>query len=207
MPTEKLGLPGIYLVFWGKALKEKPEYHIIYNTENLGFKHYKYIEYFKDAIEVWDYSPMNNFYYDTKYVPLEMWPAKIPEMEKTIDILFYGLMSERRIKIIADVKNRGVDVHCPNENKKFGDGNGNWMIEDNKLNKLIASSKIILSIGMLDYSLNDSCRIIPALSKGAKVVVEYSNERLVDETFKKHGAIMCETDELANVLKQELCKL
>ena len=84
--------------------------------------------------------------------------------EKDIDILFYGLMNQRRQDIIDALKQQGLNV-CV--------ANGIW---GNKLNSFIARSKILLNIHYYPLTaLQEQARMIRWVSTpGVKIVGETS---------------------------------
>ena len=77
-----------------------------------------YIKKLKSAISVWDYSLRNvqnlkSYGIHATYVPLIYMPTldtipRLPEQEKTIDVLFYGSINQRRKKIYQDFISMGV---------------------------------------------------------------------------------------------------
>ena len=154
---------GQYILSW-PAYKNflSPHGQIVYNTENLARKFpARYYQFLEKASEVWDYSELNAKFYKAKFEPLGVYPDKLPEQKKTIKYLFYGAQSYRRSKIIT----RSNTVHLVND------------MPDKELNHYIASSEYILSMSFDDENkFNDSARIIPALSKGAKVIAERCDE-------------------------------
>ncbi len=159
---------GQYILTWA-AFKNylNPEGQIVYNYENLGRQFQaRYYQFFEKALEIWDYSELNKGFYDVKYAPLEVYPDLIPNGKKDIKFFFYG----------AACRRRGNVLHKINATHIYKD------ISDQELNHWIGRSEYVLSISFTeDNQLNDSARIIPALSKGAKVIAE----RCVEDDFNQ----------------------
>ncbi len=174
---------GQYILSW-PAFKHftNPLGQIVYNTENLGRQFQgRYYQFFEKALEVWDYSESNKAFYDTKFVPLEIYPDPIPNCEKDIKYLFYGASCERREKVI----NKLGATHLKED------------ITDEELNSWVARSEYILSMSFTEYNkLNDSARIIPALSKGAKVIAERCDEDDFNQKMESHGVKILTYNEL-----------
>jgi len=154
---------GQYILTWA-AFKNgiDPEGQIVYNYENLGRQFQaRYYQFFEKSSEVWDYSKLNRPFYDAKHKPLEIYPDLIPNGKKDIKYLFYGAYNRRRGKVLHKIEARHIQQD----------------ISDRELNYWINRSEYILSISFTDKNqFNDSARIIPALSKGAKVIAERCDE-------------------------------
>lgn len=177
---------GIYILTWSAyKLKISSKNQIVYNTENLRWKFpSSYFQFLDKAIEVWDYSPLNNQYYESKYVPLEVYPDPIIEAKRIIKYLFYGSPCKRRLKVIKELGATFIDRQ----------------MSDPTLNYWIARSEYILSISFTDkQQFNDSARIIPALSKGAKVIAERCDEPEFNQKMESLGVKI--------LTYKELCKL
>ncbi len=165
---------GLYILTWA-AFKNglDPEGQIVYNTENLGRQFQaRYYQFFEKASQVWDYSKLNRPFYDAKYVPLEIYPDPIISGEKDIKYLFYGAYCRRRGNVLHKIEAKHI----------------NQDISDQQLNHWISRSEYILSISFTDKNkLNDSARIIPALSKGAKVIAERCDEDDFNQKMESLG--------------------
>jgi SAM-dependent methyltransferase len=151
---------------------------IIYNLEqvhpfNPWFKQ-NYIQTLKDH-QTWDYHPSHiNQLKSTgvnhvKCVPIgyDACLEKITqknESEKDIDILFYGLISERRELLLNTLKQAGLNVvHTPYQNQ--------W--SETERNDYIARSKIILNMAFADYSqVFEMARVSVLIANHAFVLTE-----------------------------------
>lgn len=114
------------------------------------------------ALKVYDYKKNLNFRYSDVY-RLEC------ENSKDIDVLFYGLMSHRRAKILDNINVKNKIILS-----------GNPTISGPELWKYINRSKIILSISHADDRIEgDWVRIAPLLSNKCFVIAE----KVKDEKF------------------------
>jgi len=101
-----------------------PPQTIIYNFEQTSspFFHQDYIELLRQAV-IWDYSEMNaQQLHDIWGLDAQaVTPGYVPEMSclrrdlpKTIDVLFYGALNERRRIVLDMMKDEGIEVVCLN---------------------------------------------------------------------------------------------
>jgi len=149
---------------------------IVYNQAQLGnsnvknILNFKYFTYLSLADEVWDYDEHNIKILklirpDVKLHILK--PTNLLDAgtaEKDIDVLFYGLMNQRRQDIIDELKNHGLNVVV---------ANGIW---GDKLNPYIARSKILLNVHYYPITaLQEQARMVKWVSTpGVKIVGETS---------------------------------
>lgn len=150
-----------------------------------------YLNYLKNADEVWDYDEHNieilsKIRNDIKLHLLR--PCKeldAGDTKKDIDVLFYGLVNEHRKKILDELKSKGVKVEIPLD--VWGD----------RLNPYIARSKVCLNIHYYDKTaLQEQARMIRWISttncnilseksrKNYMGVKESEYENLVEECIK-----------------------
>lgn len=162
---------------------------ILYNTEQLTAKHHlDNLLSIAHAVEIWDYSKVNIKILEThgivaKHVPLKTSDAYIQRL-KTIyqsrppkyDIVFNGSISERRIKILDELKMAGLNVLV---STKWG------ALRDEE----IAESRVLINIHYnTDYQIFESARCEPWLSMGFPVISEKSIEddpRCIVATYDK----------------------
>jgi hypothetical protein len=171
-----------------------PERFILYNLEPLNFRigHKKdYMEKIKKAEQVWEYSKTNlqvlkQFNKNIIYQPFLYSPIMedmyniCQNNKKDIDILFYGLMSQRRIKIIKDLQKVNINVYCPN----YPIHKPVWGQE--KID-LISRAKIVINIHYHSDpkdQTNDLLRIMFLLANKVPVVQEETLDKDLDDKLK-----------------------
>jgi hypothetical protein len=125
-----------------------------------------------NALHVFDYSKNNLLMYSKKY---EKQPLYFPyifnnnqeaQEEKSIDILFYGTMNQRRYIILEVLKQLLPDLKIVIKDKTFG--------ED--LKTLIKKSKIILNIHINEYATLEIGRLYEAMPYNVHIISERTNE-------------------------------
>jgi hypothetical protein len=157
-----------------KGYKPKGEY-CIYNTEDLHIKD-KLIRlkpYINNASVVYDYSINNLKFHNGKYAPIQLFDDRCineHSIKKTNDILFYGMITPRRKKILDSLYGKVSVIH--KESKPI-----------HELKDFINKSKYVLSMGSYDNTNNDSFRIIPALEHGATVIAERTTDPMFDDNI------------------------
>jgi SAM-dependent methyltransferase len=163
-------LLGSHLLSLQQAL-DIPAGSVVYNLEQLGGPslptHFYELAH---RYRVWDYSPQN----------LEQWKATgyarppvlvplgyVPELSRIqsaamqdIDVLFYGSLNERRIRIVKALKDAGARVHT-----LFG-------VYGKQRDELIARSKIVLNIHFYDAKIFEIVRVSYLLANAKAVVTE-----------------------------------
>jgi hypothetical protein len=87
----------------------------------------------------------------------------ITNTEKSIDVLFYGYRTTRRVEIIKALSSKYSII------SKDG-------LSIKQMKELIAKSKYVLSIGSYSNTYNDAFRITPALNMGANILFEECKE-------------------------------
>lgn len=163
-----------------------PKNYIVYqleqtigNDESKWFTQ-RYINYMKNALEVWDYSLVNYQHLkklgitNTRYFPLQYMDCinnKIlhNEQDKDIDILFYGAINQRRQNIITQLRECGLNVSVQ-ENIW-----GQTRID------LIKRSKVIINIHYYEKNILESARLSYLLSNQCLVISEQSGDPLLDK--------------------------
>jgi hypothetical protein len=157
-------------VAWYKKQYDKV---IVFNQEQLinRDKQYVTLDYYKmlcDADEVWDYdacnlTALNLIRNDIQLKMLR--PCKELDAgtgDKTIDVLFYGVVNARRQRILDFLEESGVHVTVLEQ--VFG--------ED--LVPYIRSAKILLNLHKHDSALQEQARMIRWVSSNATIVSEPS---------------------------------
>ena len=205
-----------YIFFGVHNIIEKmPKKYIVYQLEQSNVGYYdnnifldnnhkifnkKYIEILQNAYEVWDYSKENLFFFEqlnTKldnkikclYVPLCYSPyltTNYKEMNKDIDILFFGSKNDRRYNIINNLKKKGLIVEEYYNN----------LYEEDRLNKILRS-KIILNIHIDENSLLETHLINYLLSNKSFVRSENSRDTFEDIDYNK-SLIFCNCNNIVD---------
>lgn len=108
---------------------------------------------------------------------------------KDIDILFYGSMNDRRLKVIQEL----ADKHGINAKYVFG-------IYGDELSKMIHRSKIVLNMHYYESSIFEAVRVLPLLASRVPVVSETSVD---DEQYAylENGLVRVPYAELADACK------
>ena len=128
----------------------------------------------RHAMEVWDSSPDNFATLKMlgckviKHLPMGYHPEMVdipqrPEAEKTVDVLFYGILSTRRLFILDGIRRvckfnilTGV----------YGEQRGDW----------ISRSKIIVNMHISERMVQEQTRLFPLLTNGCFVISEKSSD-------------------------------
>jgi SAM-dependent methyltransferase len=145
---------------------------IIFNTENVlsSFMTSTYLCFLKQ-FHIWDYSAANAVALSERvkrpvtHVKLFYCQnlARIPEVfDKDIDVLFYGSFNRRRSTVLDDLRARDLRVSAV-----FG-------VYGEKLDELIARSKVVLNIHFYENGHFESTRIFDLLANRQAVVCEES---------------------------------
>ncbi len=188
-----------------KLILDYPKRYIIYQFEQTDSyfyndkneKEYNYFfteEYFnilKNAIQVWDYSLKNINWLKSNlnlnniiYVPIcYCHLLKIPftNQNKTIDILFYGSLNNKRKFILNKlIENKNYNICIQN--------NECW---DEDLDKIIKNSKIILNLHFYENSTLEMHRISYLLNNSCFVISENTNEKDLMDKYSE-GVVFSE---------------
>lgn len=132
------------------------------------------------AKEVWDYSPENLAFLkslpvmDCGFLEEEARPRRlitlgyheqlnrIPPAAKTIDVLFYGSMNDRRRKVLADCEALGLNVlHV-------------FSVYGKDRDALIAQARVVLNCHFYEEQIFEQARVSYLLNNGVTVVSENS---------------------------------
>ncbi len=183
-----------HLVHYGLEVPEDP---IFYNLEQLGddspwMAMPEFIDLFRHH-QNWDYSQANIEYLATlglprsTYVPIGYAPelTRIPPAAEDIDVLFYGVLSERRYGILKDLHDRGLRVKWLSG--VLGASRDAW----------IARSKIVLNVHYWEAKIFEIARVSYLLANKRVVV----SERGADPTFEREfesGVAFADYDDLVD---------
>jgi hypothetical protein len=166
------------------SIKNKlPKNTILYNFESyfhnrLWFN--KTIKYFYKNYEVWDYSYHNAKNLEklgikvNNVLPVIFPHKKKSNLKKDIDVLFVGSLSNRRKKIINQLRNYGLNVFA---SENIG--------SPKELEKLIIRSKIFLNIHYYGLRELEQPRICPYISSGTVILSEKSLYNDENKLFSK----------------------
>lgn len=164
-----------------------------------------YFKLLNGAHEVWDYSMTNinnlkkNITAPLVYMPLlymkHLTPNKRLNVEKDIDVLFIGLINDKRKNIIDKLRNNGINVV---------DGKNYNLWGEERIN-FIKRSKIILNIHYYENAILETARLSYALSLGECIVVsEYSADKLLDRSYSKFVEFASSSEEIVEKCKKIL---
>jgi hypothetical protein len=183
------------------------ERYIVYQLEPLNDKHWhtkdKIIENLIGADEVWDYDLENieklkHFDILAKYKPF-VYTERLKRVknieEPDIDILFYGTLSEQRLKILSDIS-CSYELYKTVFIQNF---------EQEKLDEYLSRSKVVLDLHTDDGGVQKQSRIYYALINNKCVLSEKSN-------FNYFGDLIIESEthqlksNIINILKNDIWK-
>ncbi|MDR1323076.1 MAG: hypothetical protein LBK68_01425 [Candidatus Margulisbacteria bacterium] len=179
--------------------------YIPYQLEQLSSQEGWYVEipgakkFFQNAVELWDYSENNVEFLRTEHIPAKLLPLGYheklelltpPDKNKDIDVLFYGGLNERRIKVLEQLQSRGVKVQVLSYDQSAFSG---------KRDEYIARTKIVLNIHYYETKIFEAARISYLLNNKVLVITEQSAdnpytavdlisvpyEQLVDECLRR----------------------
>ena len=156
---------------YGKVIVFNQEQLLNRDKQYVTFNYYKML---KDADEVWDYDEYNlnvlNLIRDDIKLKL-LKPCKELDAgtgEKTIDVLFYGVVNERRRRILDFLEQAGIHVTVLEQ--VFGDD----------LIPYIRSAKVLLNLHKHDSALQEQARMIRWISSNAQIVSEPSRKNYMN---------------------------
>ena len=176
---------------------EVPKNPIFYNLEQLGHDSPwmampAFIDLFR-RYPTWDYSPANIEYLATlglprpTHVPIGYVPelTRIAPAAEDIDVLFYGMPSERRYAVLRDLHDRGLRVK--------------WLLGALGASRdaWIARSKIVLNVHYWEAKIFEIARVSYLLANRRVVV----SERGADPTLERDlesGVAFADYDELVD---------
>lgn len=193
--VEKLGVNEYFMIISPQSTLSKsafnvlkPNTYFIYQTEQLNTQERanKYHNnpsmsaLFNKAYQVFDYSQDNILYYPSKYnkkplfLPFISNKNIVIEENKTIDILFYGTLNQRRYIVIEVLKQLLPHLNIVVEEKLFG----------KELQDKIKASKIILNIHNYQHATLETARIAEAENHNVHIISEKTHEIELMSSFK-----------------------
>jgi SAM-dependent methyltransferase len=188
-------LLGSHLLSPADALMLPPD-SILYNLEQLGGPSLPE-RYYELAVRhrIWDYSLKNietwnvmKCAYPPVHVPLGYVPelSRIPASRaQDIDVLFYGSLNDRRIRVVKQLEDAGVKVHTV-----FG-------VYGAERDRLIARSKIILNVNFYNTKIFEMVRVSYLLANSKAVVTECCSGTEVEPGLAD-SLLVCPYDSLVN---------
>ena len=182
-PSTKNIVLGAHLLN-DNLIEDIPENTIIFNTEQIesiteNWKK-KILNLAKKNIIFWDYSQYNLDYL-SKTINIKGKLFQIGyqkelnrinhNIDKNIDVLFYGSINARREHIINKLKDRKINVKT-----LFG-------VYGKERDDLIAKSKLILNMHMYDSKIFEIVRVFYLLSNSIPVLTEVGSDTKFDNDF------------------------
>lgn len=174
---------GRTLVFCGHLLKDGNGDFVIYNSEQISDKWFEgnpdYKILLEHASEVWDYSINNideleKIGVEAKLVEIGYMPSmtkNLPDVDKDIDVLFYGSRNERRVDILSELQSK-CKLHVA-----FG-------VYGGELDRLIARSKIVLNMHYYNEGIHEIFRTSYLIANKKCIVSENGNDHLMEFNLK-----------------------
>ena len=182
-PSTKNIVLGAHLLN-DNLIEDIPENTIIFNTEQIesiteNWKK-KILNLARKNIIFWDYSQYNLDYL-SKTINIKGKLFQIgyqkelnrinPNIDKNIDVLFYGSINARREHIINKLKDRKINVKT-----LFG-------VYGKERDDLIAKSKLILNMHMYDSKIFEIVRVFYLLSNSIPVLTEVGSDTKFNNDF------------------------
>lgn len=155
------------------SIRSLPENVIIYNSEQLvdssSWINETYLALLKKRT-VWDYSQENidrlaaRGIGGVEYVPVGYMPqlTRIPVLEQDIDVLFYGLINERRKNILEALIKSGLRVEFLSD------------VYREERDAYIARAKVVLNMHYYEEGVFETVRVSYLLANEKAVVAEYN---------------------------------
>ena len=146
----------------------------------------EYVKILQNALEIWDYSLVNYQYMSSKlklknikYVELLNYGNENHEnINEDIDLLFFGLLNDRRLSIINKIKENNKGYNIIATSNVWGDN----------LISLIKRAKIIVNIHYINNSILEVERLSNILSvkRNAFIISESSCDPILDKLYRKY---------------------
>ncbi len=166
---------------------------VIYNLEQIvpdsPWMTEDYISLLKQR-EVWDYSRQNiktlkELGIEAKYCGIGYAPelTNIPKCNQDIDVLFYGSINERRMKVCNELA-KHCNVHVAYD--KYGE----------ERDKLIARAKVVLNIHFYPSKVFEIVRCSYLFANRKCVVSEYGSDAELEYPFDEQGVRFSEYENL-----------
>lgn len=209
--------PDLWIGFWNRVpIEFLPKNYIFVNAEPLDIienadpLHVKrwsdnkdWFKGMKNARAVWGYVRHHAEFVEKLGVPYHFVPfgyapyyetvfrkhSEGKKLQQDIDVLFFGAMSERRQRILDELKKQGMTIHVGSEhNQVWGE----------KLDELLTRSKIVLGIHYYDEpqaQIVDFARVDHILSNRLFVVHERPSKFASDPAFEQN-VTTCEYNDI-----------
>jgi len=176
------------------GLSDIPKNLILFNLEQIHldspWMSQSYLNILR-SYPVWDYSyrniqelkkwGVNNVRYcGIGYEP-EL--TKIPQFEEDIDVLLYGSLNDRRMEILKELKNNGLNII------------GLFGVYGKKRDRYIARSKVILNIHYYEARVFEIVRVSYLLANKKFVISELGHDNDLEKPFAK-GMVFSTYEEL-----------
>ena len=168
----KFLIPNTYFIYQTEQLNTKERAAKFHNNESM-------FKLFNNAYQVFDYSKDNMLLYSEKYNKVPMFLPFISGIDaattanttatssnKTIDVLFYGTLNQRRYIIIEVLKQLMPKLKIVVEEVVFG----------KQLQEKIKQSKIVLNIHNYEHATLETARIMEAMQYGVHIISEKTHE-------------------------------
>jgi len=154
---------------------------VIYQTEVPGSGSFpqSFAEKLKRALCVWDSAP--NYGTGDAIVEPGLMQVSAPIVEKDIDLLFYGSLSQRRVELLTKLQDAGLAPSC------------HFNLFGYERNVLIDRAKVIVDIKQRAEDPNDKTRTFFLDSRGACVLTENDED---DRRRLRAGSIVQQCREL-----------
>ena len=166
-------------------LDRLPGDSIIFNLEQLAAGYPWFSEQYLRTLSrfrVWDYSARNIDYLHHSgvsaaalHVPFGYSPCLrriAPTSIEEVDVLFFGIQSERRLRILRELGNHGL--HVVALNNVWGEQRDAW----------VARSKVVINIHQADHGQFEIVRVLFLLANGKAVVSEAGADDFLDERLQ-----------------------
>lgn len=174
-----LGYPDLPIHFYWDRFITPGKPYIVYQVEQLCLNHKLCSEYkrlLSNAKKVYDYSEYNlNCFPNMEFKPFlpNLDSKHNPDIEKTIDVLFYGYLTHRRSDMIRSLESKYSIVHRDR-------------LSLDEMKDLIPKSNYVLSLGSYSDKYNDTLRVTPALNMGANILIEECKEVWFNDFLTKY---------------------
>jgi hypothetical protein len=200
--VNRLVWPGPPAVMFGANLlsadeaAQVPDDVVVYNLEQVEGANGWGVPHYLDLLRrcrVWDYSRRNLGALAARgarraaLVPVGYMPQMTrvrPAPRQDIDVLFYGSVNERRARVLADLRRRGLDVRAV-----FG-------VYGQERDALIARAKVVLNLHYYQTSIFELVRVSYLLANRKAVVAECNTGTEVDDDIAG-GVRLAPYEELA----------
>ena len=203
--------PDLWVGFWNEVPADlMPKNYIFLNSEPLGVKKWSenkdWFKAMRGAKQIWSYTMTSVEHLKTlgavpRFVPFGYAPyyetifrkhTADKCLEQDIDVLFFGEVSERRGRILDELKRNGMNVHVAGrDNPAYGE----------RLDELLARSKIVLGIHYYEEpeaQIADLARLDHLLSNQLFVVHEKPSALAANLAFEQNVST-CDYKELSDV--------